>query len=499
MSSSLGEQRNRRRRRTSHEVPRRAATRALLLALALAIAALFSSAAASPADAIPRKRAEKIALETLKPQQQPGEVVVFGLHKPLQGRQAVFAAHAGKSGTGLGRMDGVTREVTRIETLGRRTWFFWLDLRYGAMFSKPSVLLLIDDSTGEVRRQKRLQWWPLIDGEPPPFLSRQRNYFGRRYQVFSSLRTSSRLAPSAAAPVSAPAFAADDEPGDSRLPPDAFKDDCLLAIEHRLIVKPPIRRGDIPPEDKREVAAFLKTVGEMRAWADSVGLRFFKASARDPATAHDVARKTEHLVEREGCKDVFIYVAAHGDKDGFFDTGTEISARRDGDRLEVRAERSTISWTQLSELVGRYEERGITFKFKLDTCYSGQAIEALREHDNVLLVETAAAADELGYFYLPAVETASGKVVGNPDNERQLLEFTNGDLAGLRQFASDAEEVLHGLDESERQNTSLLAWALARAHTLGASHDFARATEKTKPQLYTRFTPSPPPSEGGGE
>ena len=103
--------------------------------------------------------------------------------------------------------------------LGRRTWLFWEDLAPGAMFSHTSVMLLVDDASGRVLR-RRLEWWPLINGRPPPFLMGSKPA-SRRYVVFSSVKARARAA---AAPASARTAQA------LQISPQNLAHDCLITV-----------------------------------------------------------------------------------------------------------------------------------------------------------------------------------------------------------------------------------------------------------------------------
>src|SRR5687767_10486760 len=90
----------------------------------------------APADAITRRQADAVALRALSPQREAGPTVLFRLPQPLAAREGVWEA-----GPPRGRSSG----VLRIRGARNRTWLYWLDLRAGARFLHPSVLLLVDD------------------------------------------------------------------------------------------------------------------------------------------------------------------------------------------------------------------------------------------------------------------------------------------------------------------------------------------------------------------
>jgi hypothetical protein len=52
-------------------------------------------------------------------------------------------------------------------------------------FEHPSILLLIDDTTGRVVRREDESFFPLVNGAPPSFLA-PASYSSTRYRVFAN-------------------------------------------------------------------------------------------------------------------------------------------------------------------------------------------------------------------------------------------------------------------------------------------------------------------------
>lgn len=453
---------------------------ATLAAAALGLTAYLGVVAS--ADAISRDRAEKIALRALKPAKKGAgrrvTVAIFGLRAPLGPRAVVTEGGPPRRAKGGSRI----RHVRTTRRLGRRTWLFWRDSRYGAMFAHPSVLLLVDDRTGRVRSRKRLSWWPLINRRQPPFLRNTRNYLSKRFRIYSDLdlvkrrkpvrRGSAAFARSAAAPSPDRAKASD-------VPPAVFAEDCLLTLHYR---------GD---------PRFLVDVRHMEATAKAAGIRTFRVENRhkaQPPTESDLRQATSKVVA-EGCKDVLLYINAHATEDGSILTGEKVvGVSTRGRRVDVVKQSVLIRGAALTRAIGD-QILEATFKVKVDTCYAGQQL-GLMNLPNVLIVETASDADEPAYSHLSMVPLRRGDgtlyVLRNTRNKHKMAEFTNRNVVGMQRFFERPDEIQHGLQQSQLQNTSFLAWSMSRAFALGENADFASLVGWTDPQLQTKFQPSPP-------
>jgi len=446
-------------------------------AVAVTLAMLAVCLGLAPAaDAISRKQAERIALRALKPPKQGlggrFTVSIFGLPKPL-GRRA-FVLEGGTRGPFKRSSPPVA--VRRAKRLGRPQWLFWRDSMYGARFSHPSVLLLVDHRTGRVTKRRRLRWWPLVNGHQPAFLRSEAGYLSRRFRIYSDLdfarrrrAAASQAAPAAPAP---PARA-------SKAPPGAFAKDCLLSLHNR------------------EEAAFERDVKAMEEVAGEAGIRTFRVEGRAGGVpvGSDLRRATAKVVA-EGCKDVVLYITAHGGEEGSIMLGEKFAGLRKGANGRMRAffRPAIISGAEITRAIAD-QALEATFKVKVDSCYSGLQL-SLANLPNVLIVETASAADEPAWSYLKGAFQLGGDrkpyYVRNRNNPRRLGEFTNRNVVGLQRFFERPDEIQHGLQQAQLQNTSLLAWALSRAFALGENADFAATLGWTDPQLKTSFQPSSP-------
>src|SRR5919109_3706800 len=161
-----------------------------------------------------------------------------------------------KKGTLVGQ--GVER-ARRGHRVRRRAFLFWGDYAPGAGFVHTSRLVLIDAASGKVNLNRLIAWWPEVNGK----------------RVFARHR--GRLARPRVGPV---ARAAAKVAG--------FKDDCLVTI------------GD------RTDPYFVKGMAAMSRMANSTGMPSAAAQR-----VRDLADRIDELA-RKGCKDVMIYIAAHG-------------------------------------------------------------------------------------------------------------------------------------------------------------------------------------------
>src|SRR4051794_27356807 len=114
------------------------------IAAFLAVAGAGLVLAPTPAVALTRTQANAKALAALKPEKLHGPtgVVVYG---------TTHALHAGKWVWALSVPKGKRhRRTVKRKPLKSDAWLFWMDPQWGAEFSHPSPMLLIDDATGKV-------------------------------------------------------------------------------------------------------------------------------------------------------------------------------------------------------------------------------------------------------------------------------------------------------------------------------------------------------------
>lgn len=393
--------------------------------------------------ALTRAQANAIAIRVLHPQADKGDVVLFGLPKPLATGSFVVPADPPRGGPGR-------HARVRLRRLSGPAWLFWLDREPEAFFSHPSEYLLVDGSTGRVLQRAKLGWYPAVNGKPPAFVATRAGYASARYRVFTRQRRTTSS-------VSGP-------PPESRrsvVPAAAFKDDCVLMV------------GDYTEWH------FSNDYPGLEKWATSVGLRTFFATPNGPTTKNpgnaptddeDLPANVKPLVEKQGCKDVLVFLAGHGSKDGvpFVATGdTVISGSTDSADTLAHG----ITPAAIEKTLRQFPTT--TFKLKITSCYSGRFLDALTtkgkvRDGNLLVVEVSAPADSTS-------RTPAEKHRNNPD---QVSWFMNQNLTGLRAWTSSESEVA----SSVALGGSLLAHALERAFVLGRDAN-ADIRERNVPPL----------------
>ncbi len=413
-------------------------------------AVLVALVVAAPGQALSRKQAEAIAVRVLAPEREK-RVVLFGLPAPVRATQSVAIASPTR-GLGYAKADG-------LKSVGVKAWVFWEDLMPGAKFEHPSKLLLVSDDDG-AHVLRTLTWYPLIDGFLPPWLKSQKAYRNPAYHVFTNVKFANRKASATAA--SKP----------SRLPPNAFADDCLIMAG---LFADPMFRPDF---------------AGMESFAHSVGLRTYYAGVRprpyssrpladrSGANGDDLERNVDWLVDRERCKDIFIYLDGHGSRTG----GGSVTTGED-------------KWIFPADLrIITRAHPNVTFKVKVDSCFSGKFLDpsnGLKERANLLVLEVSSSASEVSYSSLEGMEITGpdGSPVVSETANGGRGEFTNGDIAGMRTFASSLGEV----SAAQEAGGSLLARMIARSFVRGARSDRARQAGWTHPGIYENIGETPPP------
>jgi len=316
-------------------------------------------AAAAPVHALTRDEANAIALQTLAPQQEQGPVVVFALPTALPRGRAVFEA-----GTAKPARKGKAKQLFRVR---RPTWLFWEDLDVDARFQHTSRLLVVDDRTGTVRKQRDLLWWPRIDHEDAPFVHPPGTN-DPSFQIYSSVPTVAPIArrarPRAPAPLA--------------LPPDALKDDCIVTI------------GLTRDPD------FSQDFDGMAAAASRYGIRLFPVPSPRPNVdpdGNDLVRFVRTLTGgATPCKDILIYIDGHGYARGPAGLPNEAVALV-GYRAPRTNQPANLYASQLKRVLT--DNPMTTFKFKIDCCYAGRYLQpALLNQPNLLVTEAACSATE---------------------------------------------------------------------------------------------------------
>ena len=101
----------------------------------------------------------------------------------------------------------------------------------------------------------------------------------------------------------------------------------------------------------------------------------------------------------------------------------------------------------------------------------------------MLLIETASATGDEAFAFIPQVQNSSGQTVTSPNNPAGLLEFTNCELVGLKQFFDSATEI-DKATQAQNEGVSFLVEMLARAQELCNGNGGFADDLGASPQLY---------------
>jgi hypothetical protein len=471
--------------------------RAVRLGVLAAVTAVALAAVPS-APAITKQKATQIALKRLQPQNELA-AIVFALPQPLGPRTKVVEA---------------SQSTAAAKRLGKRAWLFWEDLAPYAGFAHPSRLVLVDDKTGKIIRDRILDYWPLVNGQPPPFLTTSEGYESAAYRVYPA--GTSLVDERPVRELTEWEF-----PG---LPNNFKKEDfaghCLVTVG---------AYGD-------------QVIGESfdlwNALADRLGLPKYQVKTENPddptPDSVDLVRTLEQAVA-DGCKDVLIFIAGHGysfpgskvkgsdvvhdEQDPFRDDGTfdgsysglpdsiipgvstvPIKPGAQFDPFEIKPGQNDITSQELRNVLLEFGRR-LTFKVVIESCFSGRMINDLEveKPPNLLFAASAAAADEVAYGNLWAppgkgrkigligVRTDSDSIkrrygIGitissKTRNKQSLGEFTRGLASGILTVGKDPDSVA----ALKAKPGSILVNLLRDAFTLGAGQDAGRASGATHP------------------
>ena len=455
------------------------------LAAVAVLALLGALAAAPPAGAISRAQAEKRALRILDPQHAGGRIVVFGRRQPVGAGRMVGEASPMSSplapytvpGT-TRRLRGVSQKIAPGITLRHGVWLFWEDLVHGAAFEHPSRLLLLNRTTGRVVLDRRLSWWPQIDGKNPRFVDddhRDRVLYVSGPDVLS--RRAPRFAP--LAPV---AIAAAQRLGGPS--------DCLFVIGDRTSASNAPR-------------LFGNSLDAMKDFAASHGL-----PPSEARTANDLFLKVYAAVKYQGCKDVMIFLAGHGspapDTPDPLDpatpmTGTDEPTVEIGtfkDPTEDKVYSHPITGAMLRRLMGLFPP-SVKFKIVIFSCFSGRFVDALRDDPHIKdggVIAGSSAADE---YSVGRVEsgTAGGidglihntNPIANPVKDPlNLPGYVDGIITELGKILDDPQ--------AYKADGGSLAAMVHDAHVHSLAEDFTAQLGWNHP--VDAYSPPPPPPSG---
>jgi hypothetical protein len=323
--------------------------------IVLVCALVVALSASAPAFALTRTRADAVARSVFGAQ-PAGDVAVLGLPAALPAGAAVSEAGPGPGerwtvvpGSGGSKL---TVSVPRT-VLTRPGWLFWEDTQSGANFPHSSRLLLVDDRTGHVTWQKTIDWWPLVNDKPAAFYTRSNR---------AAYRATAAAGVSAAIP--------------------GFKHDCAIEL--------------VDLSDGRPLANFAGDGQELDHLFSSFGMQ-----SQIVGSVQDLASVSNRMID-EGCKDVVVFVGGHGTPaEGPGATAeptvvlhTKVMPTGDGQQSVVADD--VVTAGELATFVTQRHGKA-TFKFLINSCYSGRFVDELKKTPGVVFVATASAADEPSY------------------------------------------------------------------------------------------------------
>ncbi len=356
--------------------------RAIILGLALA-----GLAHGATAQATTREDAVRVALAG----REDAAAAVYVTPAPLPRGSAV--AEAGDGAWTVGRphrrrggSDAVVRSRLKPWRIRRPAWLVWQDLMPGATFAHPGRLVLVDDRSGRVVAQRQTAWWPTVGG-------RDAQGFGTAGRTFRTVRVAGGSSPpTALRPVAVAA-----QGGGARRPLPGLERDCMVVVGDR-----------VDPQFASDLAVFDVVAGQL-------GI-----PKRDADGPEDLARRVAEL-ERGGCRDVVLAIAAHGYPPlgwrgmGLLGlaTGREVPTVRlrwrAGANGEARAAELTAD--DLERVIDANAKRGVHFKVVVASCFSGR-FARLSDQRGVEAVATSSGPYELSWGHLDPSQRVGTHVSG---------------------------------------------------------------------------------------
>ena len=422
----------------------------LRLAGGAALATLLLACAAAPAHAVSRKQAAATAIAHFKPAKQrfPANTVVFGLPRALR---------AGSTVVDAGPPPGKASAARRTRKLSRAAFLFWEDLFYPAKFLHPSRAVLVDAASGKIVRRMRLQWWPLVNGRDPAFITR-RGPSDKRFRVYSRY-------------VDPPAQAAEvlGDPAarmSSALGPTAFSDTCVVAISSK-------EYG----QDPTAVIDYFKAHG-----AKTYGLSDIPAESNPNAGTKKTGTPDGGAIQEflqsiaPKCPDIVIYISGHGDSESVALGKKTVVKKFKGQTVVVAEELAQIAPKDLVTAIKNSPRT--TFKLIVDACKSGYFI------DGPDGVKTA------GLTNVLVATTATG---------RGLLDYTVGWPGSVSNFTAKFLEEAKKSEDAVAADTSGVSKAarlIEQAGTNSTGADFLKHFGISQRSIFSQMPPigtQPPP------
>lgn len=371
------------------------------------------SKAAAPA--ITYKEARAILLsKVIKPTKLAAgdDVIAFKLKRPL--------AAGAKVRVYRGR--GKTRKLKRA------TWFFWVDDDPRAQFAHATRFVYIDAESGALKVVKQ-QWWPLVNGKAKWFAFN--DYWNKGNWAYS---THAPLAPTVTSLPHSKVGTASLRRG-QKLRAAASTEECAVLIDGS---------GDAKAGFPDDVAGMNDVLGTTLGYTT----RKLTPPKNDKA---DFEGAVAELV-KEGCKDMLLYIASHGDKE------------------TVDMGKGSYTAADLKKLMEKYPT--MEFKIVIQGCKSGSWIAPLGGAPKIIITAT----DSTSKSYSADPDTAS-----DPNPADKGSEFTSGLIEDLKLIPGD-QKLIQRVQECMNTGKPKLVCQLEIAYESAVAKDEDAAAGREKPQ-----------------
>ncbi len=153
---------------------------------------------------------------------------------------------------------------------------------------------------------------------------------------------------------------------------------------------------------------------------------------------------------------------------------------------KVKNQSAYITPENLIDLANEFKSLGVDFKIKIDSCYSGRFERVFREANNVAVLETSSAADEVGYTF--AIAPGQKYLVADPITHKATKEAKADDTDNPDGASSFVNANVHGLMEwaATAPPDSTLLTGILNSLTLSDGFDFAENINYTHPLKLNR-------------
>jgi hypothetical protein len=426
-----------------------------LLMVALALAAMLLAVPAAAGAVVSQDQARDKALDALGVRAGKRPVIVFQLPGALKPGTAVRqaglpdakATRAKVPRGGRLRKTGVA--VVKGAVVARagheRTWLFYEDRAPYQAYQHPGRIVLVGARTGKVEVTKAFDWPPLIDGRRPVFLRHPKAYRDARYRAFArSVRLRKRQASRAVT-----ARASSRQSRQRAADELAAERSCAIRVSGTLgssrlggpVGRTRTRLSDVFDQLERLNSGFVSD-------------RYRAASGRTPGGYVKAA------IAQSGCRDVLLYLAGGGYRDG--QPAIVVGTRTRGDGS---IEQQIVTASDLRTILRA--NPSVTFKLLFDAPSSGAFASVLEDEPNLLILAASSRAGEGSFTALRDVVDSAGRPVANRYNPRAELEFSNRQLNGIECFLSSPAEVDGAVRaKAAGKSRSFLAWMVARGSSL---------------------------------